>query len=99
LGRIDADPEAVVTGLVGALGDADEDVRQAAEESLPKMGKAAVPALIKAVHGDSAKLRNTAIKTLGAIGPAAAAAIPELKTYLLKPDKGAADTAASALAG
>jgi HEAT repeat protein len=99
LGRIDPDPATVAGPLVAALADADEDVRQAAAATLPGMGKAAVPALLKAAQTDKATLRNVAIKTLGEIGPAAAEAIPVLKGYLLAPDKGAGEAAADALAG
>src|SRR5262249_6572231 len=99
LGRIDPDPEKVVAALVAALEDSDEDVRQAAAGPLPRMGKAAVPALIQAMKGDKAALRNTAIKTLGEIGAEADKAIPELRAFLLDPDKGAAEPAADALAG
>ena len=63
LGRIDPEPEKVVDSLVTALGDPDEDVRQAAESALPKVGKTAVPALIKAMNNDKANLRHTAIRT------------------------------------
>ena len=65
-----------------------------AAESLPKMGKAAVPALIKALEGDKANVRNQAIKTLGEIGAAAEPAIPELKKLLLQGEKGPAEQAA-----
>ena len=97
LGRIDANPATVVDALVAALADADNDVRQTAAESLPKMSKAAVPALIQALQGNKADLKPIAIRILGQIGAEAAPAIPELKAFLLE-GKTLADPAAEALA-
>ena len=68
LAKIGAEPEKIVGPLVTALGDPDEDVRESARASLPKLGKVAVPHLIRALEGDDPPLRNTAIRTLGAIG-------------------------------
>src|SRR5262249_28182326 len=99
LGRIDPEPEKVVPALIAALDDSDNDVGQAAASTLPKMGKAAVPALMDAMKSDKVKLRNTAIIVLGQIGGEAEKAIPQLKAFLLNPDKGAAEHAADALAG
>lgn len=99
LGRINADPDSVVADLIGALNDASEEVRQAASESLPKMGPAAVTPLRKALQDPSEKMRDTAARTLGALGAAAEPAIPELKALLLDPEKKTADAAADALAG
>ena len=98
LARIDADPDAVVEGLVAALSDTDTDVRDAVASALPKMSKAAVPVLIKALRDDKKELRPMAIKILGEIGAAAAAAVPELRTFLLE-YKGYSEPAADALAG
>ena len=66
LGRIDADPDTVVPGMVEALGDTDTDVRDAIAASLPKMSKVAVPVLIKALTSEKKDLRHMAIKILGA---------------------------------
>jgi HEAT repeat protein len=99
LGRIGADPETTAPVLVAALGDADADVREAASSALPKMGKIAVPPLIKAMQSDKAILRNGAIKTLGDIGAEAEPALPGLKAFLHDPKKGAGEQAADALAG
>src|SRR4051794_21047534 len=68
LGRIDADAKVVVPALVTALHDPDADVRQAAEGALPKMGKAAVPALLRALANDKPGAHLQAIAVLGAIG-------------------------------
>src|SRR6516162_5257513 len=81
LGRIDADPDAVVEALVAAL--ADNDVREAAAEALPKMPKAAVPVLIKALKVGNEGTLPMVIKTLGKIGAEAAPAIPDLEALLL----------------
>src|SRR5262249_1559604 len=99
LGRIDPEPEKVVPALVAALEDTDEDVRQAVAGTLPKMGKAPPPPPIEGMKGTKAKLRDTAIATVGQIGAAADKAIPELRKLLLDPDKGASEPAADALAG
>ena len=98
LGRIDAEPDQVVHALVNALGDSDNDVRQTAAGSLPKMSKAAVPVLTKALSADKAELRSMAIKILGDIGTEAAPAIPELNAILVQGKSDAAG-AATALAG
>ena len=60
LGLVDADPETAAGPLVSTLGDDNEDVRQAAVTALPKMGKAAVPALIKSLDAEKRTLRDTA---------------------------------------
>ena len=99
LGRIDADPDTVAPALVGALGDADADVREACAASLPKMSKAAVPVLLKALKGDQKSLWTMSMKILGEIGAESAQAIPDLKAFLLQPDRGLAEAAADALAG
>jgi HEAT repeat protein len=98
LGRIDADPEAVVESMVAAMADKDNDVRQAIAEALPKMPAAAVPALNKALKENNKDLVPMAIHILGKIGPEAAPAIPNLEAILLAYKFGAAE-AADALAG
>ncbi len=98
LGRIDADPDAVVDAMVAALADTDNDVRDAAAASLPKMSKAAVPVLIKAIQGEKKDVRKMAMKVLGTIGSEAAPAIPDLNGHLLD-SKGFENEAAEALAG
>ena len=98
LGRIDAEPTQVVNVLVASLDDSDNDVRQTAAGSLPKMGKTAVAALIKALQDDKGTSKGLVMKVLGEIGSEAAPAIPELKEILLA-GKNGADAAADALAG
>jgi HEAT repeat protein len=98
LGRVDPEPDAAAAALVGALEDADADVRTAAAAALVPLGKAAVPALVKALQGDKQALRPVAMKTLGEIGAAAERAIPDLKALLWKGEKDA-EPAADALAG
>lgn len=100
LGRMDADPAAVAPVLVAALGDDDADVREAASAALPKVGKTAVPALIKAMEQSAnGNLRFGAIKTLGSLGADAEPALGGLKAFLMEPKKGAGEQAADALAG
>jgi HEAT repeat protein len=95
---IQADPDATVAALVHALGDKDNDVRQTAIETLPKLGSAAVPVLLKALRSEKDSLKPIAITLLGAIGAPAEEAIPDLKAILLE-YKSAANAAADALAG
>src|SRR5206468_7689419 len=99
LRRVDPDPEAVVGPLVAALADKDGDVGQAVGAALTTFGKAAVPALVKAMQSDQADQCNRAIKALGDIGPAAEIAVPELAKLMHEPAKDTAETAATALAG
>jgi HEAT repeat protein len=98
LGRIDADPDSVVEALVAALADKDNDVREAAAEALPKMPKAAVPVLNKALKEGNEEALPMVMKTLGKIGADAAPAIPDLEALLLA-HKASAGGAADALAG
>src|SRR5262245_12840897 len=100
LGRIDPEPATALPALVGALEDGDADVRQAAAAALQPLGKAAVPPLVKTLTTtDKVELRHLVLKTLGELGAAAAPTIPELKTLLRHPAKGAQEAAADALAG
>jgi HEAT repeat protein len=99
LGRIDPDPITVAPALVAALADADNDVREACAGALPKMSKAAVPELIKALKGDQKGLWILSMKILGEIGAESAKAIPDLRDRLLQPDQASASAAADALAG
>lgn len=62
-----------------ALGDSDNDVREAAAAALPKMSKEAVPLLIKALKSDEKHMRPMSLRVLASIGPEAAPAIPELR--------------------
>ena len=99
LGRLDADPDTVAPALVAALADSDADVRAACAASLPKMSKAAVPVLLKALKGDQKGLWIMSMKILGEIGAESAPALPDLKAFLLQPERGLAEAAANALAG
>jgi len=98
VGRIDPDPALAVNALVTRLADREEDVRQAAAETLPKMGDAAVPALIRMLYNDKPNHADVAVRLLGEIGAGAAPAIGELKKLLLAPSQGLAPAAAEALA-
>ncbi len=99
LGRIDPDPDAVIEPLTAALADDNEDVRTTAAATLPKLGDAVTPSLVKLLKTDDSKVRNLVIKVIGEIGPGAKAALPELKTYFLQPKKESSTVAADALAG
>lgn len=56
----------------------DKDLRGTASETLAKIGKPAVPELIKALTDAKPEVRLAAVETLGQIGPEAEAALPAL---------------------
>src|SRR5262249_47893838 len=58
-----------------------EDNPTGVEQGIAKIGKDAVPALIKALNNTNMKIQLTAIRTLGRIGPPAQAAIPQLTRF------------------
>ena len=74
-------------------------MRRAAAAGLPSMGKAAVAPLLNTLQSNKASLRKIAVRILVEIGAAAEPAIPQLKTFLLQPEKGVAEAAAEVLAG
>ncbi len=97
LGRIAPEPKAVVQHLIKALADKETAVSQAAANSLPKFGKAAVPALVKALKKDGPS-KKYAAQSLGKIGAEAKEAIPDLKEMLFKSDPDISRIAANTLA-
>jgi TonB family protein len=56
--------------LIDSLGNKDEDIREAAAQTLASLGPQAadaVPALMKATHDDSERVRNAATKALASV--------------------------------
>ena len=75
-------PPTRVKRLALWLLDSDTKVRQAAKESVLRMGKKAVPALIKATSHKNEKVRRASIQALGILGPQAVASVPSLQKTL-----------------
>jgi RNA polymerase sigma factor (sigma-70 family) len=76
----DAQSKAVVTALIAALPDRDDQVRVSAAMALASFGpgaSAAVPALVESLRDKNVLL--SAIRALGNIGPGANAAVPALR--------------------
>jgi hypothetical protein len=61
----------VIPGLIEALKDDDETVRNNVSYSLLAIGEAAAPALIKALHAENKTMRVTAASVLGKMGKGA----------------------------
>jgi HEAT repeat protein len=108
LGDLGPAARGAVAGLTGALTDTDGDVRRAAVTALRAIQPGARPteALIRAIATDlrdpDANVRLIAARTLGRIGPVAAAAAPDLEPLRNDPDpdvRRAAAFALSAVAG
>src|SRR5262249_11698899 len=76
LGDIGPDAKEATPDLILLL--ADPDVFRQAVLSLGKIGKPAVPALIKALDSPDDEVRRGAAMTLGHIGPQAEDAVPRL---------------------
>jgi HEAT repeat protein len=53
-------------------------VKETASDALGRMGEAAVPALVEALHNADPEVREQAGRALALIGPKATAAVPEL---------------------
>jgi len=60
--------------------------QDAAEDALGRIGAAAVPALVQALHSPDLDTRRKAIEVLGRMGDEAAAAVPDLIPLLDDPD-------------
>lgn len=88
LGRIQAEPEPVVTALVAAMKEKDPTVSAAAIRALGQLGESAVsavPSLTEiAKSGYSMRIQAAAYESLARIGPGAKAALPTLESVLEK---------------
>jgi hypothetical protein len=60
--------------------------QEAAEDALGRIGAAAVPALVQALHSADLEVRRKAIEVLGRMGDEAAASVPDLIPLLDDPD-------------
>ncbi len=93
LGGLKGDAAPAVPALTLVLSDADGDVRRAAVTAIRLIQPQAKPSkeLIAAIAADlkdaDDNLRLNAIRTLGKLGPAAAAAMTALEPLLADPDK------------
>ncbi len=81
LGQLGPRSKASVTDLIRVLGDDDDSVRDAASGALVRMGKKAVPNLVRALQNGNPIFLQAVVDTLGRIGPAAA---PRLSEALLE---------------
>ena len=72
-----------IPDLIRVLGDREADVREAAATTLAGFGKVSVEPLIEALRRKNSEAVIAATRTLGKLGPDAAAAVPAL-TKLLK---------------
>lgn len=81
VGAIDPKATVAIGPLVRRLRGDWREMKNAAE-SLSKMGEAAVPPLIEALHDRELKVRIAAAHILGEIGPAAKDAVPSLTAAL-----------------
>lgn len=103
LRRLGNRDERTISVLITALADAGAPteydiqylgprVNDAASATLARIGKPAVPSLIRALEGENQTVRAMAARTLGEIGPAARNAFPALQRLLETTSK-EADTA------
>ena len=90
LGNCGGCAQAALGHLIDALNDRDESVRMVTAEALASLGTEAAPALsglIQAAQlaGEHIHVQRSLAKALGAIGPAAAPAIPVLEQLRKSP--------------
>jgi HEAT repeat protein len=103
LGGLKADAVGAVPALTLALADADGDVRRAAVAAIRLIQPQAKPSkeLVQAIAADlkdpDDNVRLNAVRTLGKLGSAAAAAMPALEPLLSDPDKDVRRAAAEAM--
>jgi HEAT repeat protein len=96
--RLDAaDQKKVVTALIAALDDKDEDIRIAMTSTLTQVGTPAVSALIGVLEKGSLKARIAATLALGGMNQKAKAAVPALLKAFEDEDDGLSYSALQAL--
>ena len=71
LGQLGPRSGASVTDLIRVLGDEDDGVRDAASDALVRMGKKAVPNLVRALQNGNPIFLQAVVDTLGRTGPPA----------------------------
>ena len=81
LGQLGPRSNASITDLIRVLGDDDDSVRDAASGALVRMGKKAVPNLVRALQNGNPIFLQAVVDTLGRIGPVA---VPRLSEALLE---------------
>jgi len=77
LGQLGPRSDASITDLIRVLGDEDDSVRDAASGALLRMGKEAVPGLVRALQNGNPIFLQAVVDTLGRIGPVAVPALSE----------------------
>ena len=77
LGQLAARSEADVSALVRLLDDDDENVRAAASTALEKIGKPAMPALLRTLGNGDPVFLQAVVDTLGRMGPVAVPGLSE----------------------
>ena len=84
LGEIGAAEKSTIPTLIAALADPDLQVKISAEQSLQKIGKVAVPALIDGLKSD--KHQRFILTIISELGPDAAQSVPALASMLSSKD-------------
>jgi HEAT repeat protein len=97
LGRLGWLAREALPALVGALGDEDGKVREAAAHAVGQMGPDAVPALAAMLHHSDKYVRRNAVWAMGKLGPLAKSSLADLCAALKDPDPRTASGAAQAL--
>jgi HEAT repeat protein len=97
LGEIASTDPGCVTALIAALQHPSGIVRSAAVRALSKIGKAAVPLLIRSLREGDSEMQEMAADALGVIGEDASEAAEDLKQLLNSADEGVRDWSAIAL--
>jgi len=77
LGHLGPRSRAPVTDLIRVLDDEDDSVRDAASGALVRMGKEAVPGLVRALRNGNPIFLQAVVDTLGRIGPIAVPALSD----------------------
>jgi hypothetical protein len=95
--RLIAVQQELVPALIGAMQDADGEVRKHARAAVVHLGALAVAPLLNRLRGKDKELRLGAAVALGEIGGAAQSALPDLTRLLKDPDKDLRRAAALAI--
>ncbi|HJZ58798.1 MAG TPA: HEAT repeat domain-containing protein [Gemmataceae bacterium] len=97
LGRLGWLAREALPALIGALGDDEAKVREAAAQAIGQMGPDALPALCGMLTHSDKYVRRNAVWAMGKLGPLARPALAELRRVLKDADPRTASGAAQAL--